>query len=70
MSSSAEAAQESKASGKPALKKELDLWSLVGLGAGDTIGSGIFGLIAAYGADAGSCSAMTSFIIKVAVPRR
>jgi APA family basic amino acid/polyamine antiporter len=50
---------------KPALKKELGLWSLVGLGTGGIIGSGIFGLIAAYGADAGP--ALTLAIVFVGV---
>lgn len=47
------------------LKKELGLWSLVGLGAGGIIGSGIFGLIAAYGADAGP--ALTLAIVFVGI---
>ena len=59
------AAQESKPSEKPALKKELGLWSLVGLGVGGIIGSGIFGLIAAYGADAGP--ALTLAIVLVGI---
>jgi len=65
MSSSKEATEESNASGKPGLKRELGLWSLVGLGAGGIIGSGIFGLIAAYGADAGP--ALTLAIVFVGV---
>jgi amino acid transporter len=47
------------------LKKELGLWSLVGLGVGGIIGSGIFGLIAAYGADAGP--ALTLAIVFVGI---
>src|SRR5579863_7786153 len=49
----------------PALRKELGLWSLVGLGAGGIIGSGIFGLIAVYGADAGP--ALTLAIVFVGI---
>ena len=65
VSESTEAKQNSGATGKSALKKELGLWSLVGLGVGGIIGSGIFGLIAAYGADAGP--ALTLAIVFVGV---
>ncbi len=47
------------------LKKDLGLWSLVGIGVGGIIGSGIFGLIAVYGADAGP--ALTLAIVFVGV---
>jgi len=57
--------QDQKKGDKAGLKKELGLWSLVGLGAGGIIGSGIFGLIAAYGADAGP--ALTLAIVFVGV---
>jgi len=65
VSGPAEAGQDSGDSAKPALKKELGLWSLVGLGVGGIIGSGIFGLIAAYGADAGP--ALTLAIVLVGI---
>jgi amino acid transporter len=48
-----------------ALKKDLGLWSLVGIGVGGIIGSGIFGLIAVYGADAGP--ALTLAIVFVGI---
>lgn len=60
-----QSSQSHKEEDKPALKKELGLWSLVGLGAGGIIGSGIFGLIAAYGADAGP--ALTLAIVFVGI---
>jgi basic amino acid/polyamine antiporter, APA family len=53
MSSSSESAQGTSASGKPTLKKELGLWSLVALGVGGIIGSGVFGLPATMGSVAG-----------------
>jgi basic amino acid/polyamine antiporter, APA family len=49
----AQVPDESKTSGKPGLKKELGLWSLVGLGVGGIVGSGVFGLPATMGSVAG-----------------
>lgn len=56
---------KNESNSRPELKKELGLWSLVSLGAGGIIGSGIFGLIAAYGADAGP--ALTLAIVFVGI---
>jgi basic amino acid/polyamine antiporter, APA family len=53
MSDPKEAASGSNASGKASLKKELGLWSLVGLGVGGIVGSGVFGLPATMGSVAG-----------------
>lgn len=49
----ATALQERKEQVKPALKKELGLWSLVGLGVGGVIGSGVFALPSIMGSVAG-----------------
>ncbi len=64
-STDAKEAETTKEESKPVLKKDLGLWSLVGIGAGGIIGSGIFGLIAVYGADAGP--ALTLAIVFVGI---